>query len=94
MAAPQTTRKMEKRNYEKHKVRCNQVNLQHSRAAKELHAAENHRENRDFTNTKTYLFQGRLLGITKRYRTVIAGEGKIRAAIVLSDSTIDDLLIT
>jgi hypothetical protein len=33
MAAPQTKRKMEKRNYEKHQVRCNQVNLQHSRAA-------------------------------------------------------------
>jgi hypothetical protein len=31
MADPQT-RKMEKRNYEKHQIRCNQVNLQHSKA--------------------------------------------------------------
>jgi len=43
---------------------------------------------------KPYLFQGRLLGITKRYRTFIAGEGKSRAAIVVSDTTIDDILIT
>jgi len=32
MAAPQTTRKMEKRNYEKLQVRYNQVNLQQSKA--------------------------------------------------------------
>jgi len=41
-----------------------------------------------------YLFRGRPLGITKRYRTFIAVEGNSRAAIVVSDTTIDALLIT
>jgi hypothetical protein len=41
-----------------------------------------------------YLFQGRPLGITKKYRTFIAGEGNSRAAIVISDNTVDALLIT
>jgi len=41
-----------------------------------------------------YLFQGRPLGITNRYRKFIAGEGNTRAAIVVSDKTIDVLLNT
>jgi len=40
------------------------------------------------------LFQGRPIGITNIYRTFIAGEGKSRAAIVVSDTTIDAFLIT
>jgi hypothetical protein len=34
------------------------------------------------------------VGITNSYRTFTAGEGNSRAAIVISDSTIDALLIT
>jgi hypothetical protein len=41
-----------------------------------------------------YLYQNRLLGITKRYRTFTSGKGKSRAAIVISNNTIDALLIT
>jgi hypothetical protein len=41
-----------------------------------------------------YLFQSRPLGITNRYRTFTAGEGNSRAAIVVSDTTIDAVLIT
>jgi 2',3'-cyclic-nucleotide 2'-phosphodiesterase (5'-nucleotidase family) len=41
-----------------------------------------------------YLFHGRPLGITNRYRTFIVGEGNHRAAIVVSDITIDAILIT
>jgi len=39
-----------------------------------------------------YLFHGIPLEITNRYRTFIAGEGKSRAAIVVSDTTIDALI--
>jgi hypothetical protein len=41
-----------------------------------------------------YLFQGRPLRITKRYRTFIAGEGNSRVAIIISNNIIDALLIT
>jgi hypothetical protein len=41
-----------------------------------------------------YLYQNRPLGVTKGYRTFTSGEGKSRAAIVISNNTIDALLIT
>jgi hypothetical protein len=41
-----------------------------------------------------YLFHGRPAGITNRYRKFTAGEGNSRAAIVISDTTIDALPIT
>jgi galactokinase len=41
-----------------------------------------------------YLYQNRLLGITKGYRSFTSGIGKNRAAIVISTNTIDALLIT
>jgi hypothetical protein len=41
-----------------------------------------------------YLYQNRLQGISKQYRTFTYGEGKSRAAIVIPDNTIDALLIT
>jgi hypothetical protein len=84
MAVPQTMRKMEKRNYEKHQVRCTQINLQHSRAATDNLMQVITAEKIGITSIQEpYLFQGRTLGITKRYRTFIAGE-----AIVISDNTI------
>jgi hypothetical protein len=95
MAAPQTTRNIEKQNYEKHKVRCNQVNLQHSRAAKDNFMQVITTEKIGISLIQEpYLFQGRHLGITKRYTPLIAGEGNSRAAIVVTDTTIDALLIT
>ena len=93
MAAPQTRRK-EKRNYDKHQVRCNQVNLKHSKAATDnFMKGDNRRENRVALIQEPYLFQGTPLRIIKRYITFIAGEGNSRVAIVVSD-TIDALLIT
>jgi len=95
MAAPQTTRKMEKRNYEKHQVRCNQVNLQHSRTATDnIMRVIITQKIGILLIQEPRLFQGRPLEITKRCRTFIAGEGNCRAAIVVSDTTIDALLIT
>jgi hypothetical protein len=86
---------MEKRNYEKHQVRCTQINLQHSRAATDNLMQVITTEKIGITLIQEpYLFQGRHLGITKRYRTFSAGEGNSRAAIVVSDNTIDALLIT
>jgi hypothetical protein len=41
-----------------------------------------------------YLYQNRPRGVTKGYRTFTSGEGKSRAAIVISNNTIDALLIT
>jgi hypothetical protein len=41
-----------------------------------------------------YLYQSRPLGISKAYRTFTSGERKSRAAIVISITTIDALLIT
>jgi hypothetical protein len=41
-----------------------------------------------------FLYQNRPLGVTKGYRTVASGEGKSRTAIVISNNTIDALLIT
>jgi hypothetical protein len=40
-----------------------------------------------------YLYQNRLRGITKGCRTFTSGNGKSRAAIVIPNNTIDDLLI-
>jgi len=95
MAASQTTRKIEKQNYEEHKLRFNQVNLQHSRAVKDNFMEVITTEKIGILLIQEpYLFQGRPLGITKRYRTFIAGEGNSRAAIVVSDTTMDALLIT
>ena len=41
-----------------------------------------------------YLYQGKLLGIISRYRIFAAGVGNSRAAVVISDTTIDAILIT
>jgi len=95
MAAPQTTRKLEKRNYDKQQVQCNQVNLQHSKVAIDnLMQVITTEKIGIALIQETSLFHGRPLGITNRYRTFIAGEGNSRTAIVVSDTTIDALLIT
>jgi hypothetical protein len=94
MAVPQT-RKMEKRNYEKYQVRCTQINLQHTKAATDNFMQVITTEKIGITLIQEpYLFQGRPLGITKRYITFISGEVNSRGAIVVPDNTIDALLIT
>jgi hypothetical protein len=71
------------------------VNFQHSRAAKDNFMQVITTEKTGISLIQDpYLFEGRPLGITKRYRTFIAGEGNSRAAIVVSVTTIDALLIT
>jgi len=41
-----------------------------------------------------YLYQGKIKGVTRKYRTYSYGDGKRRAAIIIADSTIDALVIT
>jgi ribonuclease HI len=93
--ADSQTKKMEKRNHEKRQIRCNQVNLQHSKAGTDNLMQVLATEKIGIVLIQEpYLFQGRPVGITNRYRIFTAGEGKSRAAIIVSDTTIDALLIT
>jgi hypothetical protein len=86
MAAPQT-QKMKTRNYTQHHIRCNQVNLQHSRAATDnLMQIISAERIRIALIQEPYLYQNRTLGITKGYKTFTSGEGKSRAAIVIPDN--------
>ena len=43
---------------------------------------------------KPYLYQGKIKGVTRKYRTYSHVDGKRRAAIIIADDTIDALLIT
>ena len=95
MAAPQTARKMKKRNYTKQQLRCKQLNLQHSRAATDNLMQLMAKENIGIALIQEpYLVRGKPQRITSRYRTFIAGGGNSRAAIVISDTRINALLIT
>jgi hypothetical protein len=96
MATPQTRKiKMGKQNYNKHQIQCNQVNLQHSKAGTgNLMQAITTEKIGIALIQEPYLFQGRPVGITNRYRTFTAGEGNSRAAIVVTDTSTDALLIT
>jgi hypothetical protein len=61
----------------------------------QFNAGDNHRKKIGTTLIQEpYLFQGRPLGITKRYGIFIAEEGNSMAAIVISDNTIDTPPIT
>jgi hypothetical protein len=95
MAAPQTQRKTETRNYVPQQIRCNQLNLQHSRAATDnLMQIISAERIGIAVIQEPYLYQNRPLGISKAYRIFTSGEGKSRAAIVISNTKIDALLIT
>jgi hypothetical protein len=92
MAAPQT-KKIEKRNNKEQHIRCNQVNLQHSKAGTNNLMQVITTEKIGITLIQEpYLSRGRPLVITNRNRTFTAGEGNSRAAIVISDTTIDALI--
>lgn len=82
-----------KRNHN-HQILCIQVNLQHSKAA-----TNNLMQVMSAEGTvvaliqEPYLYQSKPTGITSRCRMFTAGEGKSRAAIVISDATRDAMLI-
>lgn len=94
MTDPQA-RQMKKQNHHKFQIRCTQVNLQHSKAGTDnLMQVITNDEIGIALIQEPYLYQGKPLGIASRYRSFTAGEGHSRAAIVISDSTIDAMLIT
>jgi len=95
MATPQTARKMKKRNYKEQQLRCKQLNLQHSRAVTNNLMQLMAKENIGIALIQEpYLIRGKPQRITSRYRTFIAGGGNSWAAIVISDTRINALLIT
>jgi flavorubredoxin len=95
MAAQQTTRKMEKPNYKEQQLRCKQLNLQHSRAATDNLMQMMAKENIGIALTQEpYIIRGKPQRMTSRYRTFIAGGENSRAAIIISDTRINALLIT
>ena len=95
MATPQTARTMKKRNYKEQQLRCKQINLQHSRAATDNLMQLMAKENIGIALIQEpYLIRGKPQRITSRYRAFITGEGNSQAAIVISDTGINALLIT
>ena len=95
MVAPLKQKKGESYNYEPHQLICFQVNLQHSRAATANLMQMISTDNIGMSLIQEpYLYQNKLAGITKGYRTYAYREGKCRAAIIIQDNTIDALLIT
>jgi hypothetical protein len=76
-------------------IKCNQINLQHSRATIDNLMQVIATENTDsMLIQEPYLYQNSLKGITRGYRTYTCGGGKSRAAIVIPNNTIDALLLT
>ena len=95
MEVPLKQKKGESYNYEPHQLICFQVNLQHSRAATANLMQMISTDNIGMSLIQEpYLYQNKLAGITKGYRTYAYREGKCRAAIIIQDITIDALLIT
>ena len=67
----------------KSQTKCNQVNLQHSRAATDNLMQIMSTENIGITFIqKPYIYQNRPKEISKGYRTYTHGEGKSRATII------------
>jgi hypothetical protein len=100
MAAPQTARKMQKQNHKEQQLRCRQLrcrqlNLQHSRAVTDNLMQLRATENIGIALIQEpYLIRGKPQRITSRYIIFIAGGGNSRAAIAISDTTINALLMT
>jgi len=82
-------------NRHREQINCNQINLQHSRVATDNLMQIIAQENTDIIMIQEpYLYQLSLKGITRSYRTYTHGNGKSRAAIIITNNTIDALLLT
>jgi hypothetical protein len=76
-------------------IHCNQINLQHSRVATDNLMQIIAQENTDMVMIQeSYLYQNSPKGITRCYRTYTHGNGRSRAAIIITNNTIDALLLT
>ena len=82
-------------NRHKEQINCNQINLKHSRGATDNLMQIITQENTDMVMIQEpYLYQNSIKGITSGYRTYTHGNGKSRAAILITNNTIDALLLT
>ena len=76
-------------------IRCIQINLQHSRTAKDNLMKKIEIEKSDLLLIqKQHEYKNRLRGMSKLYRIYTAGIGKHRAAIIITNSNIDTILIS
>ena len=83
-----TNRHREQNNYK-------QKNIQHSRVATDNLKQIIAQENTDMVLIQEpYFYQNSPKGITRGYRTYTHGNGKSRAAIIITNNTIDALLLT
>jgi len=81
-------------NRHKEQIKCNQINLKYSKGATDLMQIIT-QENTDMVMIQEpYLYQNSIKGITSGYRTYTHGTGKSRAAILITNNTIDALLLT
>jgi len=76
-------------------INCNQINLQHSRVATDKLIQIIAQGNTDmFMIQEPYIYQNRPKRITRSYRTYTHGNQKSRATIIITNNTIDTLLLT
>jgi hypothetical protein len=80
---------------QKAKLKCFQINLQHSWAATDNLMQIISSENIDIAFVQEpYVHQNRIKGITGNYRIYAYGKERSRAAIIIPNDTIDALMIT
>jgi len=75
-------------------VKCIQINLQRSRIATANIMKTTEEDNTDILSIQEpYTIHNKVAGITKNYKTFTAGEGRSRAAVVVTSAHIDAMLI-
>jgi hypothetical protein len=75
-----------------------QINLQHSRAAtnnlmKTIEEEEEEEGIDIICIQEPFVIKNKVIGILRKYKTLVQGEGRIRAAIVITNKIIDSILI-
>jgi len=75
-------------------IKCMQINLQHSKAATaNLIKIATEDEIDIIFIQEPYTIQGKVIGIPTKYTTFTSGEGRSRAAVVVTIKEIDAMLI-
>ena len=88
-----TTENYGKRNLKK-SVNCIQLNLQHSRVATDNLMAIIEEDKVDILLIQEpYIINNKIAGVSRKYRIFVSGEGRHRSAIVITNNSIDAILI-
>jgi hypothetical protein len=75
-------------------IKCLQINLQHSRVATANLMKIIEEDSTDILCTQEpYTIQNKIAGIPKKFKIFTSGEGRNRAAIVVTNNQIDTLLV-